>query len=69
MKSRKRNSKKVKKEDKPKEFDPRMKEFWKHNLNPITGWTPSKRMNSSVVEDVHEREIDQASIFIPRGFH
>lgn len=68
MAYKKTNSGKKAKDKKP-EFDPRMKEFWKHNLNPITGWLPSKRTNYSIIEDVYERPADQASVFIPRGFH
>lgn len=47
----------------------KLREFWNHNINPITGWKVAVRSKSSKgVPEHFKRTADQASQFKPRGF-
>jgi len=47
----------------------KIREFWKYNIHPITGWKPLKPPKKSEYIQYEIKEKDQASYFKPRGFH
>lgn len=49
--------------------DLRLREFWNHNINPITGYKIVARAKKpSGIVTYFKRVADQASIFKPKGF-
>lgn len=47
----------------------KLRNFWKHNINPITGWKPQITIGKRKgLPTYHKTERDQSSQFKPRGF-
>lgn len=48
----------------------KLREFWKHGINPVTGWRPLICNNVRLGIPIYRKnKTDQASKFKPRGFH